>query len=64
MTEMAKCPFCFQNKSHLIKIDDSIQVYCDWCGARGPTAGEDTDAINYWNNRVMTEPDQEPNTPS
>jgi len=59
MIELLRCPFCYQNKPTIIKSDsDGVQICCGWCGARGPTSGEEEDAKSYWNNRVMSEPEQ------
>jgi Lar family restriction alleviation protein len=48
------CPFCQTDELAVNLVDTSQNrksVECLHCGAVGPSAGEDDDAIRYWNER-------------
>lgn len=47
------CPFCgaSEQKRKGGRVY-GVQVRCDYCGARGPTAGNTFDARVYWNERA------------
>jgi Lar family restriction alleviation protein len=55
-----RCPFCNCDHTAVIEDDthvgDAAVVMCSDCGARGPSAINDTDAIAHWNHRGSPHP--------
>lgn len=49
-----RCPFCGAPQAylHLGKSVRDIQVRCGKCGAEGPSAQTNEDAIERWNKRM------------
>ena len=59
MSEIKHCPFCAHDEITLVPSivdDDYYNAQCVRCGARGPTAGSETRAVEKWNGRRETYP--------
>lgn len=50
---LISCPFC--GTSHLLTYGESVgfcRIECEECGAAGPVADSDGDALTLWQQRV------------
>lgn len=50
------CPFCGEQEVYYRVKDESVRVYCLSCGALGPLAFRQPQALELWNIREDTRP--------
>ena len=56
MSELKACPFCSGGKMYLTSNDEgSAFKECENCGASGPPASTEAEAIAAWNRRPAAE---------
>ena len=54
-TELKPCPFCGSNDLHRTSNGhENHSVFCNVCGAEGPSAVSSTEAGEAWNQRALS----------